>query len=147
MSDDIKRCGNITLALSIEGDECSNDDRRGEGAYKTTIEAMELLKKEKLLFGISVCYTSKNIEQVTSDAFLDKMVDMGVKYAFYFNYMPIGKGADKSLIPTPTQRKYMYFWIKKTRNGTTGKPIVVAYTKEDIDVWNEVMFRALAGAA
>ena len=31
-------------------------------------------------------------------------------------------------------------------SGTTGKPIVVAYTKEDIDVWNEVMFRALAGA-
>lgn len=31
-------------------------------------------------------------------------------------------------------------------SGTTGKPIVVAYTKKDIDVWNEVMFRGLAGA-
>ena len=120
---DIKRCGNITLALSIEGDECSNDDRRGDGAYQTTIEAMELLKKEKLLFGISVCYTSKNVNQVTSDEFLDKMVELGVKYAFYFNYMPVGKGADKSLIPTPTQRKYMYFWMKKMRNGKTGKPL------------------------
>jgi MoaA/NifB/PqqE/SkfB family radical SAM enzyme len=119
---DIKRCGNITLALSIEGDECSNDDRRGEGAYKTTIEAMELLKKEKLIFGISVCYTSKNVNQVTSDEFLDEMVALGVKYAFYFNYMPVGKGADKSLIPTPTQRKYMYFWMKKMRNSKTGKP-------------------------
>ena len=31
-------------------------------------------------------------------------------------------------------------------SGTTGKPIVVAYTKEDIEVWNEVMYRSLAGA-
>lgn len=128
---DIKRCGNITLALSIEGDECSNDDRRGDGAYKTTIEAMELLKKEKLLFGISVCYTSKNVNQVTSDEFLDKMVELGVKYAFYFNYMPVGKDADKSLIPTPTQRQYMYFWMKKMRNGKTGKPLFAFDFQDD----------------
>ena len=131
LCDDIKRCGNITLALSIEGDECSNDDRRGEGAYKTTIEAMELLKKEKLLFGISVCYTSKNVNDVTSDEFLDKMVELGVKYAFYFNYMPVGQGADKRLIPTPTQRKYMYFWMKKMRNGKTGKPLFAFDFQDD----------------
>ncbi len=31
-------------------------------------------------------------------------------------------------------------------SGTTGKPIVVAYTKEDLAVWSEVMKRGLAGA-
>ncbi len=123
LCDQIKKCGNITLALSIEGDECANDDRRGDGAYKTTVEAMELLKKEKLLFGISICYTSKNINSVTSDEFLEKMIALGAKYAFYFNYMPVGKDADKSLIPTPSQRKYMYFFMKKMRNGKTGKPL------------------------
>jgi phenylacetate-CoA ligase len=30
-------------------------------------------------------------------------------------------------------------------SGTTGKPIVVAYTQEDIDVWTSVLGRALAG--
>jgi len=30
-------------------------------------------------------------------------------------------------------------------SGTTGKPIVVAYTKEDIDVWTSVLVRCLAG--
>jgi phenylacetate-CoA ligase len=29
-------------------------------------------------------------------------------------------------------------------SGTTGKPIVVAYTKEDVDVWSSVMVRSLA---
>ena len=30
-------------------------------------------------------------------------------------------------------------------SGTTGKPIVVAYTREDVDVWTSVLVRALAG--
>jgi phenylacetate-CoA ligase len=30
-------------------------------------------------------------------------------------------------------------------SGTTGKPIVVAYTKEDVDVWTSVLVRCLAG--
>lgn len=128
---DIKKCGNITLALSIEGTEKSNDDRRGEGAYERTIRAMELLKREKILFGISICYTRKNVEAVTDDAFLDKMVDLGVKYAFYFNYMPVGHDADKELIPTPMQRKYMYYFMKKMRNGKTGKPMFVMDFQDD----------------
>ena len=51
------------------------------------------------------------------------MIALGAKYAFYFNYMPLGKDADVSLIPTPTQRKYMYFFMKKLRNSHTGKPL------------------------
>lgn len=128
---DIKKCGNITLALSIEGTKESNDDRRGEGAYNRTLKAMELLKREKILFGISICYTRKNVEAVTDDAFLDKMVDLGVKYAFYFNYMPVGHDADKELIPTPMQRKYMYYFMKKMRNGKTGKPMFVMDFQDD----------------
>ena len=29
-------------------------------------------------------------------------------------------------------------------SGTTGKPIVVAYTQADLDVWSEVMVRSFA---
>ena len=92
---------------------------------------MELLKREKILFGISICYTRKNVEAVTDDAFLDKMVDLGVKYALYFNYMPVGHDADKELIPPPMQRKYMYYFMKKMRNGKTGKPIFVMDFQDD----------------
>ena len=69
--DDMKEAGNIALALSIEGSEESNDWRRGDGAYKTTVTAMELLQKNKCIYGVSVCYTQKNIELVTSDDFMN----------------------------------------------------------------------------
>ena len=31
-------------------------------------------------------------------------------------------------------------------SGTTGKPIVVGYTKNDVDVWTQLMARALTAA-
>lgn len=129
--DDIKKCGNITLALSIEGSKESNDFRRGDGAYEKTIKAMELLKQNKILFGISVCYTSKNVESVTSDEFLDDMISKGVKFGLYFNYMPVGSDGQKELIPSPMQRKYMYYWLKKMRNGKTGKPMFLMDFQDD----------------
>ena len=123
--DELKRVGNLALAISIEGDEESNDFRRGDGAYKTSIEAMELLKKNGCMFGISVCYTSKNIYSVTSDEFLDDMIEKGIMFGLYFNYMPLGKGAIPELIPNAEQRKYMYKRVRELRNSKTGKSMFI----------------------
>ena len=133
LCDEIKSVGNLALALSIEGTEESNDARRGGGAYKTTIEAMDLLRENGLLFGISVCYTSANIPAVTSDEFLDLMVEKGVRFGLYFNYMPVGKDAVPELIPTPEQRVHMYKWLRKVRNSKTGKPMFVLDFQNDAE--------------
>lgn len=129
--EDMKRVGNITLALSIEGTEESNDYRRGDGSYGEVMKAMELLKESGCLFGISVCYTSKNIEYVTSEDFIDLMIEKGVKFGLYFNYMPLGSGAVPELIPSPDQRIYMYKWLRKMRNSETGKPMFVMDFQDD----------------
>ena len=129
--DDIKRVGNIVPALSIEGSEDTNDLRRGEGSYRRSMKALELLKEEKCLYGISVCYTRQNIETVTSDEFLDLMVEKGAKFVLYFNYMPVGHGADTELIPTPAQRKAMYDRLRVIRNGKTGKPMFIMDFQND----------------
>ena len=111
--EDMKEVGNLTLAISIEGSEETNDSRRGEGAYARTMKALDLLKKNKCIYGLSICYTSQNVEKVTSDEFIDLMIEKGAKFALYFNYMPVGTGAVEELIPTPEQRTHMYFWLKK----------------------------------
>jgi MoaA/NifB/PqqE/SkfB family radical SAM enzyme len=131
--DDMKEVGNLTLAISIEGTRESNDYRRGEGSYDRTIQAMDLLRKNGCLFGISVCYTSKNIDAVTSDEFIDLMLEKGVKFGLYFNYMPVGKDAVEELIPSPEQRTYMYHWLRRIRNGETGKPIFIMDFQDDAE--------------
>ncbi len=127
----MNECGNISLALSIEGSEESNDWRRGDGVYSKAIKAMDLLKKHKCLFGVSICYTKKNVEIVTSDSFIDMLIEKGAKYSLFFNYMPVGHDADVELIPTPEQRAMMYRWLKVMRNGKTGKPIFVMDFQND----------------
>ena len=125
------KAGNLAFALSVEGSEATNDARRGEGAYARTVQAMETLKKHRLLYGISVCYTRQNFDYVISDEFVDRMIALGVKYAWYFNYMPVGHTADPELIPTPAQRKTIYFWLRKMRNSATGKPLMVVDFQDD----------------
>ena len=129
--EEVKKVGNLAFALSVEGTEASNDERRGDGAYAATMKAASLLKKHKCLFGISVCYTRANFDYVISDAFVDAMIEAGAKYAWYFNYMPVGHGAVKELIPTPQQRKTIYFWLRKMRNSATGKPLMVIDFQDD----------------
>ena len=125
--------GNLSVALSIEGSAESNDFRRGEGSYATTLAAMDLLKKNRCVFGISVCYTSANVDQVTSDAFIDLMIEKGSKFGLYFNYMPIGKDAIPELIPTTEQRKHMYAWLRRMRDQKTGKPMFVMDFQNDAE--------------
>lgn len=131
LCEDLNEAGNVGLAISIEGTKESNDWRRGEGAYDASMKAMELLRKNKCLFGVSVCYTRLNDEAVTSDEFVDTVIAAGAKYALYFNYMPVGHEADKELIPTPDQRAYMYKWLRRMRNSETGKPIFIMDFQND----------------
>lgn len=115
------RVGNLYLAISLEGFEAVNDLRRGDGVYGKVMHAMDLLKENGLIFGTSICYTSKNIETVTSDEFIDLMVDKGCRYAFYFHYMPVGNDAAVDLLPTVEQRTYMRTRVREIRKLTTGK--------------------------
>lgn len=129
--EDIKACGNFSVALSIEGDEETNDSRRGDGVYKKAVEAMRLLKSHKCLFGVSVCYTGKNCDSVTSDEFYDMLIENGAKFAWYFHYMPVGSGADKELLLTPKQRECVYRRIRENRDSKTGKPIFTVDFQND----------------
>ena len=71
------------------------------------MNAMDLLKQNGLVFGTSICYTSKNCEAVTSEEFVDLMIEKGCRYAMYFHYMPVGNDASLELLPSPEQRTYI----------------------------------------
>ena len=119
---ELTRVGNIAFLLSIEGSPDTNDARRGDGHYKAVMNAMDLLKKHGILFGTSICYTSQNIEAVTSDSFLSMISAKGAKFGFYFHYMPIGNKAVTDLLPTPEQRKYMLERIRYIRSEECSIP-------------------------
>lgn len=127
-ADELQRVGNFIPAFSIEGREEENDFRRGDGVYKKVCEAMARLRQRGVLFGASLCYTSKNTQLLASDEYMDWLIEQGVMFAWFFTYMPIGNGAVTELMVSPEQRALMY---KKMREWRETKPIFA------LDFWND----------
>ena len=114
-TNEMLRVGNLVPAISLEGFEEATDDRRGNGVYQKVIHAMELLRKKKLIYGISCCYTSANYNSITSEEFYDSLINLGAYFVWYFHYMPVGNDAAPQLLPTPEQRIGVYEKIRKYR--------------------------------
>ncbi|MDD6988655.1 radical SAM protein [Ruminococcus sp.] len=119
-ADEMLRVKNFIPAISVEGFEEATDFRRGKGTFNAVMKAMEILKRKKLPFGASCCYTSQNVDSIGSEEFIDMLVDNGVKFAWFFHYMPVGNDAVTDLLPTPEQREKMYSQIRSFRET---KPI------------------------
>lgn len=122
LCDEIKRLGNLTFMLSIEGTPDTNDSRRGDGHYDAVMKAMDLLHENGIPFGTSICYTRQNIDAVTDEKFLRMLADKGAHFGFYFHYMPVGKNAVMDLMPTVEQRKAMIDKIRYIRSDKCDIP-------------------------
>lgn len=130
-ADEMLRVKNFIPAISVEGFEQDTDFRRGNGTFKKVERAMGILKEKKLPFGISCCYTSKNVEMIGSEEYFDQMISWGAKFCWFFTYMPVGNEAVPELMVSEKQREFMYYQIRKFREN---KPIFT------LDFWNDGEF-------
>jgi len=105
----LSRLGNLTPAFSVEGMRALTDDCRGEGIFDMVIDKIKLVRQVGVPFGVSVSVTRRNYEEILSDQFLELFFnELGAFYAFFFQYLPIGRQPSFELMPTPAQR--LNFW-------------------------------------
>lgn len=90
--------------------------------------AMDILREKKLPFGISCCYTSKNVDMIGSEEYFDQMIAWGARFCWLFTYMPIGNEAVPELMVSAQQRRFMYEQVRKFRQT---KPLFT------LDFWND----------
>ncbi|MFA5048166.1 MAG: radical SAM protein [Patescibacteria group bacterium] len=131
VADKLIEVGNILPIISIEGFEKETDERRGQGVYKKVMQAMDILKKKKIPFGFSTAVTNKNVDLISSDEFIDFMIEKGAFIGWFFLYMPIGKDPDLNLMPTPEQRHMLLERVAHIRDT---KPLFI------VDFWNDAPF-------
>ncbi len=136
---ELARLGNVAPGISIEGYEDHTDARRGAKVYQKALGAMERLRKHGVTFGISVTYTSENVDLVTDESFVQFYVAKGALFAWYFMFMPIGRDPVLELVPSPEQRIRCGERIVSLRKR---QPIFMA------DFWNDgpAVGGCLAGA-
>ena len=114
-ADQLKEVGNMFLTISIEGNEETTDARRGKGTYQSVISAMGRLKKRGIPFGASLCYTKLNADVISSDEYADFLISLGVIFAWFFTFVPVGCGTSPELMATAEQRETMYNQVRKWR--------------------------------
>jgi len=103
------RAGNIMPAISVEGLKETTEKRRGRGVFDRLLAAFENLRKEKVFYGISLTVTKDNAEEVFSNEVIDFYFNQqGARFAWAFQYMPIGRAFTLELLPTPEQRLRLY---------------------------------------
>lgn len=130
-ADDLLRVKNFIPIISVEGFEEDTDSRRGNGTFRKVEKAMSILREKRLPFGLSSCYTSKNVEMIGSEEYFDQMIAWGAKFCWFFTYMPVGKEAVPELMATAEQRAFMYEQVRKFRET---KPMFT------LDFWNDGEF-------
>ena len=129
--EEMKRVKNFAPTISVEGFAAQTDARRGKGTFAKVERAIALLRKNKLFFGVSCCYTSQNAETLGSEAYFDQMIAWGAKYCWFFTYIPVGRDAVPELMVSARQRQYMYEQVRAFRKT---KPIFT------LDFWNDGEF-------
>lgn len=120
--------GNVVPCISVEGFEEDTDERRGRGHFQKVTSAMDNLREAGVIFGFSATATKDNNEFIVSDEFIDFYTNKGCFLGWYFNYVPIGRKPDVSIMPTPEQRECRRRRMLEVRKV---KPIILA------DFWND----------
>ena len=97
--------GNVTPLISIEGTELVSDERRGKAdVYSKSMQGILSCVENKLLTGVATSLCQNNLEDLLREEWLDKLIDLGVMYAWYHTYRPVGPEPNEQLCLTPEQQ-------------------------------------------
>lgn len=106
--------GNITPAISVEGYKKETDMRRGEGVYNKILAAFKNLASNGVPYGASVTITKDNIDLLQKEDFYQYYFEeIGIKYMWMFQYMPIGREYTVDFMITPEQRLALFEMERK----------------------------------
>lgn len=87
---ELRRVGNVTPLISIEGSEVVSDDRRGRlNVLSKTLAGLENCHRNKLITGVATSVCQTNIDLV-SEAWLRRLIELGVHYAWFHTYRVVG---------------------------------------------------------
>ncbi len=87
----LRRSGNVTPLISIEGTGEESDARRGgTGVYAAALDALGHCHENRLFTGVATSITRHNLGEHASVRFLDEMARRGAHYLWYYIYRPVG---------------------------------------------------------
>jgi MoaA/NifB/PqqE/SkfB family radical SAM enzyme len=112
----LRRLGNATPLISIEGSEAISDQRRGRsGVFSKTLAGLESCHRNKLLTGVATSVCQSNFDDLVSEKWLSRLIDLGVHYVWYYTYRVVGPRPAPELALRPEQALQLRKFIVDAR--------------------------------
>ncbi len=135
----MRQLGNVTPLISIEGNEIISDERRGRaGVFSKSMQGVLNCLKHKVFTGVCTSLCQTNIDDLLTEKWIDRLIEMGVMYTWFHVYRPMGPDANPQLCLTPQQQLRARRFVVEMR---AKKPIII------IDAYYDGEGQALCPAA
>lgn len=135
----LRAFGNVTPLISVEGTELVSDVRRGRSnVLSKTMQGVANSLKHKLFTGVCTSVCKSNIDDLLNEAWIDRLIDMGVMYTWFHIYRPMGPDACTDLCLSPDEQLRVREFVVNMR---AKKPIII------VDAYYDGEGRALCPAA
>jgi MoaA/NifB/PqqE/SkfB family radical SAM enzyme len=135
----LRRLGNVTPLISVEGNQVVSDQRRGRpGVLNKTLQGIRNCLANKVFTGVCTSLCQTNFADLLTEEWIDRLIAMGVMYTWYHVYRPMGPDANPDLCLTPAQQLEARRFVVEMR---AKKPIII------IDAYYDGEGRALCPAA
>jgi MoaA/NifB/PqqE/SkfB family radical SAM enzyme len=135
----LRALGNVTPLISVEGSEIISDVRRGRpGVLTKSLQGLRNCLNNKVMTGVCTSLCQSNIDDLLTEAWVDRLIAMGVMYTWFHVYRPMGPKPNPDLCLTPEQALRARKFVVEMR---AKKPIVI------IDAYYDGEGNALCPAA
>jgi MoaA/NifB/PqqE/SkfB family radical SAM enzyme len=135
----MRELGNVSPLISVEGTETVSDERRGRpDVLSKTMQGLQNCLDEKVFTGVCTSLCQTNYDDLLTEKWIDRLIEMGVLYTWFHVYRPMGPNAKPELCLTPAQQRKTREFVVNMR---TKKPIII------VDVYYDDQGQALCPAA
>lgn len=91
---ELRKAGNVTPLISIEGLEEESDRRRqANDVYQRTLRGVRACRKAGLIFGVAASICRHNYDELVSRQHIERVAREGAAYLWYYIYRPVGADA------------------------------------------------------
>jgi MoaA/NifB/PqqE/SkfB family radical SAM enzyme len=135
----IRKLGNVTPLISVEGSEIISDERRGRAnVLSKTMQGLQNCLDANVFTGVCTSLCKTNIDDLLQEKWIDRLIEMGVMYTWFHVYRPMGPNPNFDLCLTPEQSLTARKFVVEMRQK---KPIVI------VDAYFDGEGKALCPAA
>lgn len=94
----MRRLGNVSPLISIEGRRAISDERRGgTDVYARTLAGLDHCRNSRLIFGVATSVCKSNIRELVTEAFIRECAAKGAMYVWFYIYRPVGPDPNPEL--------------------------------------------------